>query len=345
MSAQPIQISSLYRRFAERVALQDIDLRVERGEIVALVGPNGSGKTTLLKIVGGFLRPTQGRVRVFGHEPFGQQARVMESARFAFAPPALYDSLTPFETLQYLAAIRARHAEPVRRAEIESTLDLVGLRARADDRVRTLSFGMRQRLVLAQALLPRPRLLVLDEPTDGLDPLAILELRHILKNLRNDHGITILLSSHLLIEIEKTVDRLLVLSEGRCLFLGSPHELLHGMGRVRLGVDARDQAIAFLREVGFESQPVNEHELELQDGSLDLERAATLLRGRGIQLRTYHVHRPTLEEAFLRQIRNDAAQGGGGTERAAHGATERRVDGTTERRVDDDTGAHTEGGA
>jgi ABC-type multidrug transport system ATPase subunit len=255
----------------------------------------------------------------------------MESARFAFAPPALYDSLTPFETLQYLAAIRARHAEPVRRAEIESTLDLVGLRARADDRVRTLSGGMRQRLVLAQALLPRPRLLVLDEPTDGLDPLAILELRHILKNLRNDHGIT--------------VDRLLVLSEGRCLFLGSPHELLHGMGRVRLGVDARDQAIAFLREVGFESQPVNEHELELQDGSLDLERAATLLRGRGIQLRTYHVHRPTLEEAFLRQIRNDAAQGGGGTERAAHGATERRVDGTTERRVDDDTGAHTEGGA
>jgi ABC-2 type transport system ATP-binding protein len=309
MSGAPIRISNLQRRFGRRVALHDIDLQVESGEIVALVGPNGSGKTTLLKIVGGFLRPTQGRVRVFGAEPFAQQARVMEQARFAFAPPALYDSLTPFEHLDHLSAIRPPGTVTVDARDIESTLDIVGLRERAHDRVRTLSFGMRQRLVLAQALLPRPQLLVLDEPTDGLDPLAILELRRILQTLRAEHGMTILLSSHLLVEIEKTADRLLVLSEGRALFLGSPAELLDGMGRVRIGVDAREQAAACLREAGYESHAVNAHELELQDGSLDLEGAVALLGPQGVRVRTYHVHRPTLEEAFLRQIRND----GGGT--------------------------------
>lgn len=305
MSEPPIRISGLERRFGRRVALVDVDLQVDAGEIVALVGPNGSGKTTLLKIVGGFLRATRGVVQVLGVEPFAQQARVMERARFAFAPPALYDSLTPFEHLRHLSAIRRPDAEPVDTSAIDSTLDIVGLRERAHDRVRTLSFGMRQRLVLAQALLPRPQLLVLDEPTDGLDPLAILELRRILQALRADHGMTILLSSHLLIEIEKTVDRILLLSEGRSLFLGSPRQLLEGTGRVRIGVDRRDHAIACLRDAGFQSQPINAHEIELEDETLDLEGASTLLRAGGIRMHTYHMHRLTLEEAFLRRIRRD----------------------------------------
>ena len=211
----PVEVRGARRSFGRRVALDDVSLVVGPGEIVGLVGPNGSGKTTLLRLISGFLRPDAGDVRVFAIDPFRDQPRVMERTRFAFAPPALFETLTAEEHLRYLASIRANGMPPVSRTEIARTLETVGLADRAGDRVKTFSFGMRQRLALAQALLPTPKLLVLDEPTDGLDPLAVLELRDLLLRLRDEHGLAILLSSHLLMEVEELVDGMLVLSEGR----------------------------------------------------------------------------------------------------------------------------------
>ena len=302
-SPDPVHVERVSRRYGERLALAQVDLRIGAGEIVALVGANGSGKTTLLKLVGGFLRPTSGRVRVFGTDPVRDPERVMARARFAFAPPALYDSLTASEHLFHLSALHTTDDhESVAAATIDATLELVGLRRRAHDRVRTFSFGMRQRLILAQALVPRPQLLVLDEPTDGLDPLAIQELRHVLARLRREHGMTILLSSHLLVELEHLADRILVLDEGRTVYEGAPAGLIEDVQSLHIEVDAPDRAAACLRAAGYDSQPAGAQQLELTNGHPTLADAVRLLRAGGVELRAYHTHRPTLQEAFLRRM-------------------------------------------
>ncbi|MEE8585978.1 MAG: ABC transporter ATP-binding protein, partial [Acidobacteriota bacterium] len=294
------QVTKLGRSFGRRHALYSIDFTLERGQIMALVGPNGSGKTTLLKILAGLLRPSWGSAQVLGLDPFTQRARVMQRARFAFAPPPLYDTLTAREHLQLLSSISNNGAPRPSRREIEKALLTVGLMGRADDRAGTFSFGMRQRLVLAQALLPLPELLVLDEPTDGLDPLAVLELRAVLKRLREEQGVTILLSSHLLIEVEKLVDRMLVLEEGRVIFRGRPTELRQEKGRLRLVCDEAQKAADLLKKRGFSPQLDGPGVVYLPgDGSLSLQEASRLLQAEGLELKEFHRQTPTLEQALL----------------------------------------------
>ena len=276
---------------------------------MGLVGPNGSGKTTLLRILAGLIRPSSGDARVFGLTPFAQAPLVMERARFAFAPPALFDSLTALEHLTHLSALRPAGIPRPSRAEIDRALDLVGLADRARDRVRAFSFGMRQRLVLALALLPRPELLVLDEPTDGLDPLAVLELRALLRRLRAEYGLSILLSSHLLVEIEELVDRLLVLREGRTLFYGTPEEMTRGQRRLRIGVDDAPRACALFSERGLAVHVLDGSAIELDEGAIDVGAALELFEAAGLRLESFAPHEPTLEEALLARLREAPGTG------------------------------------
>ena len=306
MGALPVSVRALTRRFGRRTALADVDLEVAPGEIVGLAGPNGSGKTTLLKVLAGFLRPGEGQARLFDLDPWRDAPRIMRSARFVFAPPALFGSLTAAEHLRHLP--RLGGARPTGR-DVEATLARVGLEGRGGDRVRTFSFGMRQRLALAQALLPRPELLVLDEPTDGLDPLAVLELRRILSRLREEEGVAILLSSHLLLEIEELVDRLLVLRDGRPLFHGTPAEMVGPARELRLGVDDPVRAREVLAAHGHAAE-LRDGGLALAAGGLDLEAARGLLGGAGLVLTSFSEHVPTLEEALLARLR--AERGGEG---------------------------------
>ena len=310
MNTFPVEVLGLTRRFGRRVALEAVDLSVFAGEIVAMVGPNGSGKTTLLSILAGLLRAHGGAVRVFGHDPFLEGPRMLERARFAFAPPAFFPALTPREQLRHLTRIRRGRCPRVSPREIEEALDLVGLRERADDPVRTFSMGMKQRLALAQALLPRPDLIVLDEPTEGLDPLAVLELRAILSDLARERGVAILLSSHLMVEVEQLVDRLLVLSEGRSVFMGAPGDLIGGSVPLRLRVDPEDleRAAKALSASGCDPRRVGD-ELELPAGSLELLEAVALIGSAGVRLREFRSRRVTLEEALLNRLR--AARMGG----------------------------------
>lgn len=301
MTSVPIRCQGLGRDYGSRRALDALDLEVQAGQIAALVGPNGSGKTTLLELLAGLLRPSRGSARVLGLDPWRQRARVMRSARFAFAPPALWERLTAREHLERLAALsRARVAA----AEIDAALATVGLRDRADERVRSFSFGMRQRLALAQALLPRPALLVLDEPADGLDPLAVLELRGVLRDLRDRHGTTVLLSSHLLAEVEELVDTLVVLHEGRVLLRGDPRGLLEANRRLRIATDDSARTRAVLSECGIDAQQVGtaSDELELRADGLELADLSALLSSRGISLRSFHHQRPTLEQVLVRRL-------------------------------------------
>lgn len=306
-----VRARGLGYRYGSRTALHDADLDVGRGQIVGLAGPNGSGKTTLLKLLAGFLEPAEGELTVFGLRPFRDAPRMLRRVRFAFAPPALFERLTAREHLRHLAAIGG----PVPGAdEIEATLHAVGLERRADESVAGFSFGMRQRLVLAQALLPRPELLVLDEPNDGLDPLAVLELRALLVRLRDEHGMSVLLSSHLLLELEELVDHLLVLSEGETVFSGSPQQLTGVRARLRLTVRDVERALRLLRARGFEVFAGEGGELELEPESLTLGEAWELLREAGLD--AYRVHRPALEEVLLDILRRRASPASSPGERA-----------------------------
>lgn len=298
------QAKKLGRSFGRQDALRSIDFELRSGEILALVGSNGSGKTTLLKILAGLLRPSWGSVQVFGLDPFRQRARVMAQARFAFAPPPLYDNLTAREHLLMLGGISSNGSPRPGKQDVDRALATVGLSARADDRSSTYSFGMRQRLALAQALVPLPRLLVLDEPTDGLDPLAVLELRAVLERLRSEHQVTVLLSSHLLIEVESLVDRMLVLEQGRVLFDGAPAELRSGKSVLSLRVDDPVRALQALAESGLSPTAAADGTLELPSGSANLIETCRLLGAEGLELLEFHQRTPTLERALLQRIRD-----------------------------------------
>jgi len=299
-----IQFNHVNRRFGGRDVLKDIDLEVPAGIIAGLVGPNGSGKTTLLKLMAGFIKTTSGDVRLFGYDPFVHRAEVMRRARFAFAPPAVYGSLTAREHLKFLSATGMRPHERSTRDEIMAVLETVGLADRADDKVHTYSFGMKQRLNLAQALLPMPALLVFDEPTDGLDPIAVVELRGLLKRLQTGHNLTLVLSSHLLGEIEKLVDTIFMLNDGRQVFCGSPDKLLGEERQILIRIEGELMAgVNVLRKHGIEPEVNGNGRLLLPAGSIRLHEAVKLLGKQGLKLMEFHEKQPGLEDAYIRRLR------------------------------------------
>lgn len=301
---QPIiQFNHVSRRFGGRDVLKGIDLQVPAGIITGLVGPNGSGKTTLLKLMAGFIKTTSGDVRLFGYDPFIQRAEVMRRARFAFAPPAVYGALSGWEHLKFLSATGMPPHERPTRSEIWAALETVGLADRAKDKAHTYSFGMKQRLGLAQALLPMPSLLVFDEPTDGLDPIAVVELRNLLKRLQTGHNLTIVLSSHLLSEVEKLVDTIFVLNDGRPVFYGSPDELLDEKRCIEIRIEGELKAgIDVLRNQGIEPEVNGDGRLLLPAGSIRLHQAAELLGKQGLKLIEFHEKRPGLEDAYIKRL-------------------------------------------
>ena len=301
---QPIiQFDHVSRRFGGRDVLKGIDLQVPAGIITGLVGPNGSGKTTLLKLMAGFIKTTSGDVRLFGYDPFIQRAEVMRRARFAFAPPAVYGALSGWEHLKFLSATGMPPHERPTRSEIWAALETVGLADRAKDKAHTYSFGMKQRLGLAQALLPMPSLLVFDEPTDGLDPIAVVELRNLLKRLQTRHNLTIVLSSHLLSEVEKLVDTIFVLNDGRSVFYGSPDELLDEKRCIEIRIEGELKAgIDVLRNQGIEPEVNGDGRLLLPAGSIRLHQAAELLGKQGLTLIEFHEKQPGLEDAYIKRL-------------------------------------------
>lgn len=215
-----VQTFGLTKRFADRTVVDRVDLQVPAGTAFGYLGPNGAGKTTLIRMLLGLTRPTAGSMRLLGQPvPEQRQAALLRVGAMAEEPRFL-DHLTGRENLRINAA--AREADAADR--IEPALERVGLRDRADDRVAKYSTGMRQRLGVARCLLADPRLLILDEPTNGLDPAGILEFRLMIRDLVAE-GRTVMLSSHLLDEVEKICDAVAIVDRGRVVAQGPVAEL------------------------------------------------------------------------------------------------------------------------
>jgi ABC-2 type transport system ATP-binding protein len=260
----PVSIQSLVKEYAGGYrAVDDVSFRVERGQVVGLLGPNGAGKTTALRVLVGLITPTAGQVHVFG-EPVVPGASVLARIGAFIEGPGFLPHLTGRENLRLYWAATGR---PEADADFATALDIAGLGPSIDRRVRTYSHGMKQRLGIAQAMLGLPEVLVLDEPTNGLDPPQIAEMREVLQDYART-GRTVVVSSHLLAEVEQTCTHVVVMHKGRLVASGSTVEIA-GAGGVQLSVADPGEATRVLEQAGITAQLVPARRA-LEDVFLDL---------------------------------------------------------------------------
>lgn len=293
-----IQLSKVQKKFGQRLAVDDLTLTVPRGEIFGLLGHNGAGKSTAIGMMLGQVWPTSGEVKVCGHDVTTQRARALQKVGAIFETPAFYDYLSGWRNLEILS----HYTAPTSHDRINEVVDWVGLTERAHSKVRTYSHGMRARLALAQALLPHPELLILDEPGSGLDPEGIAEMRQTIGRLHRELGLTILLSSHLLTEVEQLCTRIAVLKEGRKVFEGQVTEIRAARSRVALKTPDFTGAVRLLRERGLIAGSAENRFLTINDGHSTAEIARVLVAA-GIPVEGIWQHEQTLEDFYLSLVK------------------------------------------
>lgn len=223
------EISLSFKQVSKRVRgrqlLQNISFEVEKGSICGLLGPNGAGKTTLIRIVTGLVKPTAGEIVINGSSIVTQRKQAVQELGAIVESPIFFPYMTGRENLRNLARLHPQLSKKEQRERVESVLEIVSLQDRGNDKVKTYSLGMKQRLGIAQALLGRPSVLILDEPVNGLDPMGIRDIRKLLLQLNEQYGMTILISSHLLDELQKVCQHIVVMQEGKLIWTGETKEL------------------------------------------------------------------------------------------------------------------------
>ncbi|WP_231402901.1 ABC transporter ATP-binding protein [Hymenobacter guriensis] len=300
-----VETRDLSFQFGQRPILHSLPLQVPAGSIYGFLGPNGAGKSTTMRLLLGLLQPTAGSVHLFGYELRRHRVALLSRVGALIENPSLYDHLTGFENVE--ATRRLRGVPAHRTAEV---LEIVGLTEAARRPAREYSLGMRQRLGLATALLSDPALLLLDEPTNGLDPNGIIDMRELLRRLRDDHGKTIIVSSHLISEIEKVATHVGVIQQGRMAFQGSLPDLQRlqtGRARLVLETESADTCRNLLPRLLGSAQVIGTGTLWLPwlTPAQTAEVAAAVV-GAGLPLYGLRLEQPSLEETFLHLTENAA---------------------------------------
>ena len=299
-----IETRALTRRFGSQVAVSDLNLLVPQAGVYGFLGPNGAGKTTAIRMLLGLIRPDAGEVRLFG-EPLNSNHRALMSRVGALVEaPSLYPHLTGRENLEV-----TRRLLGAQRELIDTALETIKLTRDANRRVREYSLGMRQRLGLALALLNKPQLLILDEPTNGLDPAGIHEMRDLIRRLPKEFGVTVFLSSHLLSEVEQIADHIGIIHESRLLFQGTLAELQRKQqAELTVGVNQSEAAIDCLERAGW---TVGRRDALLSvraDGQADAVRINRLLLDHRLDVFHLAVSQRSLEDIFLTLTDGQAAR-------------------------------------
>lgn len=284
-----IQLKNLTKSFKGRPALHGLSLSVAKGEIFGLLGHNGAGKSTTLGILLGQVLPGSGEAFVDGVSVQRDRGRALAKVGAIFEAPRFYDYLSGWRNLLIYSSYSAR----VPKATIEEAVETVGLTKRIHDKVGTYSQGMRQRLGLAQALLPANEVVLLDEPTNGLDPEGIHEMRELIKKLNRERGITVVFCSHLLVEVEQLCDHVVILNQGRKIFDGRWADLATDRDRVRLEVDDWPRAAVLL-----EGHVVEPGIIAPAPGTDIADLVARLVHG-GVRVSVVEPQRKNLEQIYL----------------------------------------------
>ena len=276
-----------------RTIVDSASFELQPGEVFGFLGPNGAGKTTTIRMLVGLIKPTHGTISVCGYDIRKQFEKAMRCLGCIVENPDLYRFMTGRENLEHFSRMLGVSAN-----EIERVASLVNLAHRLDQRVGTYSLGMRQRLGIAQALLGNPRVLILDEPANGLDPAGIREIRELLRSLAAERGLAVFVSSHLLAEIELTADRVAIIHKGKILRSGPVRELISSQRAMEIRVDDAVRGAQILRDLNVEVSIVKGLLVAPIEES-DTPPLITALTQHGIAVFHARPHVQTLEEMFL----------------------------------------------
>lgn len=294
MTTPVLTVSKLSKKIKKHSIIHEVSFDINEGEILGFLGPNGSGKTTTLRMIVGLIRPSSGTVHICGHSLKNSYIQAMQNVGCIIEGPDLYGYMSGYKNLELLASM----SKNATKNDIDEAVALVGMENRIHDKVDVYSMGMKQRIGLAQALIHKPRLLILDEPTNGLDPQGIHEFREIVKKLAQEKGISVLISSHLISEVQLMCDRVTIINKGRIIKQASIEEML-STGEVIWTLDDPVKGQAILEETFNVSSTIDQNGLK---ATLDISRLPDINRAffeAGLEISFVDNRKQTLEDLFL----------------------------------------------
>lgn len=296
-----VKTEGLTKQFGKEKAVNGLDLKIPKGEIYGFLGPNGAGKTTTIRMLLGLMKPTSGTIQIFQKDLQKEKINILKRVGSLVENPSYYPHLTAYENLEAMRKILG-----VPKSRIDEVLDIVNLSNVANKKVKGFSLGMKQRLGIAASLLNKPDLLILDEPTNGLDPSGIIEIRELIKRLPTEYGMTILISSHLLSEIDQIATTVGIVSNGKMIFQDYIEELRRlAHQKILLKVSNSEQAWRSLLTKGIRSD-LYENGLILTDRSDEkVAEAVRILVQDGFSIYRVEEEKQSLEDIFLQMIRGE----------------------------------------
>lgn len=309
-----IELQNLTKRYGRHIAVNQASFHVEKGEIVGFLGPNGAGKTTTIRMLTGYLPPTSGKASICGFDIFRQSIEARRRIGYMPENVPLYDEMRVSEYLSFRAQLKGLSSKDTRK-RLSHVIDICGLETVRKKIIQTLSKGYRQRVGLADALIHQPELLIFDEPTNGLDPIQIRQIRELIKQLSQNH--TVLISTHILSEVEMMADRVIIIDSGKIKAADSPQNLINDMraaGKIRLEIQANEKELtekiyelSHVKKVA--SEPLEHGWISSTvwvDSGTDTRQAiASLASENQWPLRSLYRHQATLEDVFVEMTRKD----------------------------------------
>ncbi|MFB6466298.1 ABC transporter ATP-binding protein [Cytobacillus sp. Hz8] len=296
MSDIIVQTNGLTKNFGLRTVVENVDLQIRKGDIYGFLGPNGAGKTTTIKMLLGLSKATKGSIQIFGQDLKREKLSILKKVGSLVEYPSYYGHLNAYENLEVL-----RKLLDVPKSRIDEVLSIVRLKHEAKRPVKGFSLGMKQRLGIAMALLGNPELLILDEPTNGLDPAGIIEIRELIKRMPKENGITILVSSHLLSEIDQMANEVGIISNGKMIFQDSIETLRKSSSnQIRLNVSHESGALSLLIANGYKGELKNG---QIYFQGIDDERVAKMIHilvDHSYSIYRVEEEKQSLEDIFLK---------------------------------------------
>ena len=295
MKTPVLKVANLSKSIKKKEIIKDLSFELNKGEVLGFLGPNGAGKSTTLRMLVGLSRPSTGTVSICGHEIGEDYVKAMAHVGCIIEAPDLYEYLSGYKNLELLGAM----SQHVTKAAIDDAIALVGMEKRIHDKVSIYSMGMKQRIGLAQALIHQPDLLILDEPTNGLDPQGIHEFREIVKSLAKDTGISVLISSHLISEVQLMCDRVCIINQGMIVRDGAVTEMLSTGEIVWVLNNPYHGQIILSEQFQLDARITAQNELIAATDLEILPIINAALITSGLELKTVTAKNATLEELFL----------------------------------------------
>ncbi|MDR3542548.1 MAG: ABC transporter ATP-binding protein [Desulfosporosinus sp.] len=299
--AAVLELTDLWKTIKGKDIVKGVNLTLYPSQIFGFLGPNGAGKTTTIRMIVGLIKPSKGSVSICGYSVTHDFVKALSNVGCIIESPDMYKYLTGMENLLQFAAMDKK----ISSQRIKDVIEMVGLQHRVNDKVNTYSLGMRQRLGIAQSILSKPKLLILDEPTNGLDPAGITEFRNLIRSLAYEEGMAVFVSSHLLLEIQQMCDVVSIIKQGSVIRTANVQAILHD-DRIEWQLNDPDKAIALLRDHwNIEAVQLKSNTLSANITQHPLNKINELFIREGIELTYCSTKQTTLEDLFLALTEGD----------------------------------------